>query len=187
MRNLNNFLPPSLVAGSEPACGSPASGQQRGALTLISKVLPRARGPANSRELSFGLPGSFPGSQESKPAPETDHEPVLRTGRHPGFLLPTLTQEWAGLGFQAQRLNLWVNRVSASAEHFFGVHRSLKRSSILGKPNCLPALSQKISQQILCAHSPERISPGLVKTGTERYFQPWNRFACLLSVPSPKQ
>lgn len=107
MRNLNNFLPSSLVAGGPAALRKPgALGQQQGALTLISKDLPWTRGPASVGEPSFGLPGPFPGGQESKTDPETVTVNQLPVGEDICFLFSTFTQEWAGLGFQAQRLNL---------------------------------------------------------------------------------
>lgn len=113
-----------------------ALGQQQGALTLISKDLPWTRGPACVGEPSFGLPGPFPGSQESKTDPETltvNQLPVEKTSVFPS---PTFAQEWAGLGFQAHKLNLWINLFSASTEHFCGVRCSLRSPQRSWGPSC---------------------------------------------------
>lgn len=50
---------------------APASGQQRGALTLISKGLPWLRGQARAQEPSSGFPDPLPCIGERKWAPET--------------------------------------------------------------------------------------------------------------------
>lgn len=72
---------------------------------------------------------------------------------------PHTALSWAGLGFQAHRLNLWANRVSASAEHCFGARRSLKRLSVLRDLVAQLLLHKNLSQQTLCLPLPRRNLP----------------------------
>lgn len=137
MRNLNNFLPSSLVAGGPAALQKPqALGQQQGALTLISKDLPWTRGPASVGEPSFGLPGPFPAVKKVKRTRKLWPWTSSQSEKTSVFSSPTFTQEWAGLGFQAQRLNLWINLFSASTEHFCGVLCSLRSLQRSWGPSC---------------------------------------------------
>lgn len=187
MRNLNNFLPLSLVAGGEPPCGSRGLRTAAGTLTLISKDLPWTRGPARVGELSFGLPGPL---QESKTDPETvtvnqfsvrGDICVLFFPTHPGMDWPWISGPETEL---VDKSGFHLNR------SFFGVRCSLRRlSQFWGN---LVAPSQKHftppqEKSPLSPPSPKGISPGLKKTGVERYFRPWDRLASPLSVPSPKQ
>lgn len=173
MRNLNNFLPSSLVAGGPAALRKPgALGQQQGALTLISKDLPWTRGPASVGEPSFGLPGPFPAVKKVKRTRKLWPWTSSQSEKTSVFSSPTFTQEWAGLGFQAQRLNLWINLFSASTEHFCGVLcslRSLQRS--WGPSRYFTKTFHTHPSKVLCPPpSPKGISAGLLKTGLEVIF-----------------
>lgn len=79
------------------------------------------------------------------------------------------------LGFRLSRTFLWSPMLIKAPQHSGG---ELRVCSLLYK---------NLFQQTLCPPSPKGISPGLVETGTEHYFRPWDHFACPLEVPSPKQ
>lgn len=78
-------------------------------------------------------------------------------------------------GFRLNRTFLWGSML-------------LKEPQRSGGPRCSFTKTFQFPPKVLCPPpSPKGISPGLVKTGVERYFRPWDRLASPLSVPSPKQ
>lgn len=185
MRNLNNFLPLSLVASGEPPCGSRGLRTAAGNFNLDFQRLALDQGPC----LCVGAvlrPSGGP-LQESKTDPETvtvnqfsvqGDICVLFFPTHPGMDWPWISGPETEL---VDKSGFHLNR------SFFGVRCSLRRlSQFWGN---LVAPSQKYSSPKSPLSPPSRkgISPGLKKTGVERYFRPWDRLASPLSVPSPKQ
>lgn len=72
MRNFfNNFLPRSLLQAVSSPSEAAASGQQQGALNLISKGLPWVRGPARALEPFSGFLDPLSCIWERRWAPET--------------------------------------------------------------------------------------------------------------------
>lgn len=96
------------------------------------------------------------------------------------FSSPHTPVTGAGLGFQAQRLNLWANWVSALPFVFWG-------SPMLSLLEPTRSFTKTFSSKPFVHPSLKGISPGLVEKVDGHYFRPWDRFGCPLTVPSPKQ
>lgn len=153
MRNFfNNFLPRSLLQAVSSPSEAAASGQQQGALNLISKGLPWVRGPARALEPFSGFLDPLSCIRERRRAPET--------------LIVNQFSVWGGVRvfFSPHSCHGGGPWISGPETELVGKLGFCLAFCFLGEPDAQPAgahslLHKNLFQQTLCPPLPKRNLP----------------------------